>query len=248
MTRWSGVSLVLLDVEGTTTPIAFVHGVLFPFARARLGEWLSRHAGTDLRRDVVETLRAERAAACARGEAVPEWPRSAGDDNGDEAVVAYATGLMDRDHKSPGLKRWQGLIWEEGYRAGLLHGEVYPDVAPAVRRWREAGRDVAIYSSGSELAQRLLFASTADGDLTPLFSGFFDTAVGAKVEPNSYRTIAAALAHEPAATLFVSDVTRELAAAEAAGCQTLLSIRPGNPAQVDASRYASVTSLTDILL
>lgn len=247
MTRSNDVSLVLLDVEGTTTPIAFVHDVLFPFARARLGEWLSRHAGTDLRRDIVETLRTEHAAARARGAAMPDWPRETGGDDGDEAVVAYATGLMNRDQKAPGLKRWQGLIWEEGYRAGLLHGEVFPDVPPAVRRWREGGRDVAIYSSGSELAQRLLFASTAHGDLTPLFSGFFDTAVGAKVEADSYRTIAAALAHEPATTLFVSDVTRELDAADAAGCQTLLSIRPGNPTQIDANRYTPVTSFADIL-
>jgi enolase-phosphatase E1 len=153
---------------------------------------------------------------------------------------------MDRDRKSPALKRWQGLIWEEGYQAGLLHGEVYPDVAPAIRRWRASGIDVAIYSSGSELAQRRLFASTAEGDLTPLFSGFFDTAVGPKVEAASYRRIVSALAHEPASTLFVSDVTRELRAAEAAGCQTRLCVRPGNAIQPDADRYASVTSFAAI--
>ncbi|MEO8482412.1 MAG: acireductone synthase [Acidobacteriota bacterium] len=238
------VRLVLLDIEGTTTPIAFVHDVLFPFARLRLGDWLTRHAGTDSRRDIVETLRVEHAADLARGEAVgPGY-----DNQDDNAVVAYATWLMDRDRKSPGLKRWQGLIWEEGYQAGLLHGEVYPDVPPAIRRWRMSGVDVAIYSSGSELAQRRLFASTAHGDLTPLFSGFFDTAVGPKTEPTSYRRIASALAHEPASTLFVSDVTHELRAADAAGCQTRLCLRPGNANQPDAGGYVTLTSFADIQL
>lgn len=240
------VRLVLLDIEGTTTPIAFVHEVLFPFALARLADWLSRHGGTDGRRDVVETLRAEHAADRARGEAVPDWPRDGTSRIDDEAAVAYGVWLMDRDRKSPALKKWQGLIWEEGYQAGLLHGEVYPDVPPAIRGWRARGVDVAIYSSGSELAQRRLFASTSHGDLTPLFSGFFDTAVGPKLEAASYRRIVSALAHEPASTLFVSDVTRELRAAEAAGCQTRLCIRPGNVIQTDADRYTSVTSLAAI--
>ncbi len=240
------VRLVLLDIEGTTTPIAFVHDVLFPFARRRLAEWLARHAGTDAHRDVVETLRTEHAADRARGERVPDWSGDRTNRADDEAAVAYGSWLMDRDRKSPALKHWQGLIWEEGYQAGLLHGEVYSDVPPAIRRWRANGVDVAIYSSGSELAQRRLFASTPHDDLTPLFSGFFDTAVGPKVEASSYGRIVAALAHDPASTLFVSDVTRELDAAEAAGCQTRLCLRPGNALQPDAARYASVTSLAAI--
>lgn len=240
------VRLVLLDIEGTTTPIAFVHDVLFPFARRRLAEWLARHAGTDVRRDVVETLRTEHAADRAHGARVPDWPVERTSRGDDEAAVAYGLWLMDRDRKSPALKHWQGLIWEEGYQAGLLQGQVYADVPPAIRQWRANGVDVAIYSSGSELAQRRLFASTPDGDLTPLFSGFFDTAVGPKVEASSYRRIVSALAHDPVSTLFVSDVTRELDAAEAAGCQTRLCLRPGNAVQPDAARYVSVTSFAAI--
>jgi enolase-phosphatase E1 len=240
------VRLVLLDIEGTTTPIAFVHEILFPFARARLADWLSRHDGADVHRDVVEMLRVEHAVDRARGEGVPDWTPNAGNAADDQAAVAYGAWLMERDRKSPALKHWQGLIWEEGYQAGLLHGEVYPDVAPALRRWRAGGIDVAIYSSGSELAQRRLFASTAEGDLTPLFSGFFDTTVGPKIEADSYRRIASALAHDPESTLFVSDVTRELRAAETAGCRSVLCIRPGNAVQPDASRYVTVTSFAGI--
>jgi len=184
----------------------------------------------------------------AVGRPVPVWPRDSASASDDEAgAVAYATWLMDDDRKSPALKHWQGLIWEEGYQAGLLHGEVYEDVPPAIRRWRDAGIDVAIYSSGSELAQRRLFASTGHGDLTPLVVGFFDTRVGAKVEPASYLRIAAALGHTPAEVLFVSDVTRELRAAADAGCRTVLSLRPGNPTQPDADAHLQVRSFEDIL-
>jgi len=90
---------------------------------------------------------------------------------------------------------------------------------------------VAIYSSGSELAQRLLFGSTGDGDLTPLLSRYFDTRVGAKTSAESYQRIAGELGCEPGALLFVSDVTAELDAARVAGCQTVLCVRPGNHAQ-----------------
>jgi enolase-phosphatase E1 len=245
------VRLILLDIEGTTTPIAFVHDVLFPFARARLADWLVRHAGTSASRGVIEALRTEHARDVARGEPTgapwpPDTPGPAGEARTQAAVVAYASHLMTLDRKSTALKHWQGLIWEEGYQAGLLHGEVYPDVPPAMRRWRAAGVDVAIYSSGSELAQRRLFASTEYGDLTPLISAFFDTAVGPKTEADSYRRIAAALGHEPSAIVFVSDLVRELDAARAAGCQTRLSLRPGNAPQPDAGRHAAVASLLDL--
>lgn len=191
-----GVRVVLLDIEGTTTPIAFVHDVLFPYARARIGR---------------------------------EWHAA-----------------MDRDEKSGELKRLQGLIWEQGYRAGELHGEVFPDVAPAIRRWRAAGVRVAIYSSGSELAQRLLFGSTAEGDLAALMDGFFDTAVGPKKAAASYAAIAGRLACAPREILFVSDVTAELAAAAEAGCQVVLSLRPGNAPQPEAERYEVIRSFDDL--
>jgi enolase-phosphatase E1 len=148
-----------------------------------------------------------------------------------EWAAAYAEWLMERDRKSPGLKLLQGRIWERGYRAGVLKGEMFPDVAPALRRWRDAGLDVAVYSSGSELAQRLIFGSTADGDLTRLVSRFFDTAVGAKNTPDSYRRIASALGRSPDRCLFISDVSAELDAARSAGYAVRLCVRPGNRPQ-----------------
>ena len=138
---------------------------------------------------------------------------------------------MDRDRKSPGLKQLQGLVWQRGYRDGELKGDVFDDVPPALERWRARGVDVAIYSSGSVLAQQLLFSTTPYGDLTSHISNFFDTSSGAKTSPESYARIAAALERSTGQMLFVSDVTAEVDAARSAGCQVALSVRPGNAAQ-----------------
>jgi enolase-phosphatase E1 len=136
---------------------------------------------------------------------------------------------MERDRKSTALKSLQGRIWEAGFRGGTLVGPVYPDVAPALRRWKADGLEVCIFSSGSVLAQRLLFAHSSAGDLTPLLADFFDTTSGPKREPESYRRIAAVRRRAAAEWLFLSDVTEELDAARAAGMQTALVVRPGRP-------------------
>ena len=145
------------------------------------------------------------------------------------AVAAHVHWLMDRDQKSTGLKSLQGKIWEEGYRAGDLRGEVYPDVPPALERWRRQGIDIAIFSSGSVQAQRSLFASTAAGDLTRFIRAYFDTTTGPKTAPDSYARIAAALERSPSEVLFLSDVGAELDAAGTAGMRTALCVRtPGS--------------------
>ena len=218
---------IVLDIEGTTTPIAFVYDVLFPFARRHLRAFLrdeqSRPRPDAVFADAIARLALEWADDVARGNTPPVLTP------GDPA--AYLEWLMDLDRKSPALKSIQGLIWELGYRSGELTSEIFDDVGPALERWRGAGLRVAIYSSGSVLAQRLLFGHTPAGDLTPLFSGFFDTAVGPKTSADSYRTIAAALGCATDRMLFVSDVVVELEAARDAGCRTALAVRPGNPPQ-----------------
>jgi len=241
-----GTRLVLLDIEGTTTPITFVHDVLFPFARRNLTGWCRTFAGSDAYRDVVQRLAAEHAIDRSQDGSVPPWIEETPETE-QVSLAAYVSWLMDRDRKSPGLKLLQGLIWEEGYKAGRLHGTVYPDVPAAMRRWRTAGIDVAIYSSGSELAQRRLFASTEHGDLTPLIVGFFDTAVGAKHDPESYRRIIAAVNRSASAVLFISDATAELDAAAKVGCDVMLSLRSGNPPQRGAERFPRIASLDEIV-
>lgn len=238
-----GVRVILLDIEGTTTPIAFVHTRLFSYAREHLDRYLNAHLSDDAVQDGLRRLAQERAAEPDTG--APPW-RAGSAAEVRASASAYALWLMDRDRKSPALKLLQGLIWEEGYQAGELRGEVFPDVPGSIARWRDDGFIVAIYSSGSELAQRRLFGSTSNGDLTPLIAGFFDTAVGPKMEPDSYRHIAMLLGVPAAAVLFVSDVTAELAAARAAGCHTRLCIRPGNAPQPDATQFDQIKSLDDL--
>ena len=136
--------------------------------------------------------------------------------------------LMDRDEKVGPLKAIQGRIWEEGYRSGALQGQVFPDVPGHFERWHQAGDSVNIYSSGSVLAQKLLFGHAQGGDLTRYLNSYYDTGVGPKKEADSYRRIAAELG---GTGLFATDVVAEAEAAHAAGWQVVILDRPGNPVQ-----------------
>ena len=230
-----GIRVVLLDIEGTTTPIAFVHERLFSHARSHLDSFLLANWTTADVQQIAAQLKAEYSQD-EKAEGLPLW-RDLTADQARDSVASYVRWLMDRDRKSPGLKALQGLIWQSAYSAGELKGEVFDDVPRALARWRDQDLRVAIYSSGSALAQRLLFASTCYGDLTPQISAFFDTSVGAKRDSGSYQRIAAALDCEPAELLFVSDITAELQAAETAGCAVMLCIRSGNAPQPGADRF-----------
>ena len=223
-----GVRGVVLDVEGTTTPISFVYDVLFPYARTHLREFLETHDPSGLLAEVARELREEHAADVARGDAPPPLPADLSSGNATD-LEPYVLWLMDRDRKSPGLKQLQGMIWQQGFADGTLRGELFPDVPTALERWRTSSIEVAIYSSGSVLAQRLIFGHTPVGDLTPRISQFFDATIGAKRSADSYRHIAAELKREPEELLFLSDVHAELSAARAAGFKTMLCVRPGNP-------------------
>jgi enolase-phosphatase E1 len=215
---------IVLDIEGTTTPIEFVYTVLFPYARAHAPGYLQREGNGSALRPTLERLHAEQRDDVGRGLGPPA------------PIAEYIGWLMDQDRKSPGLKALQGLVWREGFESGELHGEVYPDVLPALERWRAHGLEIYIYSSGSVLAQQLLFGSTAGGDLTRYLAGYFDTAVGPKTSAASYRAIAAAIHTSPSATLFISDVVGELDAAGAAGLSTVLCVRgrDGQLPEIDA--------------
>ena len=221
---------ILLDIEGTTTPIAFVYDVLFPFARQNAAEYLEHTV------ENLGTLKSEYGEDVKTGLNPPPWS---------DVPIDYVRWLMNQDRKSTGLKQLQGRIWEKGYREGTLKGEVFPDVPPALERWRAEEIDVRIFSSGSVLAQKLLFSSTAAGDLTRLLKGHFDTTTGPKADPQSYRRIAARFALAPSEIVFVSDITRELDAARIAGLQTILCVRPGNAAQ-DPNGHPSIRSFDEI--
>jgi enolase-phosphatase E1 len=219
---------ILLDIEGTTTPVSFVYDVLFPFARAHAGEHLANEDLSLLRREHDHDVRSALSP--------PPWS---------EPPLEYVNWLMDQDRKSTGLKALQGKIWQDGYARGELHGVVFSDVPPAFQRWRERGIDVRIFSSGSVLAQRLIFSTTSAGDLTAFLNGYFDTTTGPKTEPSSYAQIAKRFELNPSEILFISDITRELNAARQAGMMTRLCIRPGNAPQ-PAQFHRSISTFDEI--
>ena len=238
---------ILLDIEGTTTPIRFVTEVLFPYARQHLRSHIEQHAGTDQHDGIFTALREEHASALRAGENVTPWA--------DEpptarlaAAAAFVEWLMDRDRKSTALKELQGKIWEEGFRRGELVGDVFPDVRPALLRWRNDRVYVGIFSSGSVLAQQLLFRHSSDGDLTGFLQGYFDTRVGPKGDSDSYRRIAESVGLPSVQVMFLSDVTRELDAARAAGMQVRLVVRPGNAAASPDHGYQVIRSFDELLL
>jgi 2,3-diketo-5-methylthio-1-phosphopentane phosphatase len=238
----AGPGAILLDIEGTTTPIAFVTRQLFPYVRTHLRSHLERHERSAAYEKLFASLRAEHAAAVRRAEAPPPWVE-APQSSRVSAIATCVEWLMDRDRKSPALKELQGRIWDDGYRRGELVGEIFPDVPGALRRWQERGVPVGIFSSGSVQAQQLLFGHSSAGDLSPLLRWFFDTQVGPKIDPDSYRTIARAMEISPGSILFVSDIAGELTAARAAGLQVRLSVRPGNAPLPERHDFEVTTSL-----
>ncbi len=207
MTSHPELSALLLDIEGTTTSIAFVYETLFPYARVALPAFVEARWDDPRVRD---------AAALMGADATPG------------AATERALALMDADVKDTGLKALQGMVWREGFESGDLRGHVFEDVAPVLRALHGRGVTLAIYSSGSVEAQKLLFGYSVAGDLGALMSGFFDTTTGPKKAPESYAAIAAALALPPAAILFLSDNPAELEAATAAGLRAMALARPGN--------------------
>lgn len=246
------VRAVLLDIEGTTTPIAFVHDVLFSYARTHVKNFLAANFGSAEIREDLALLRDEHACDSEQGLEPPALARASREDEAgshdDEvgSMADYVCWLIDRDRKSAGLKSLQGKIWERGYVEGTLKAPVFADVAPALGRWHDAGLKIGIYSSGSVLAQKLLFEHTESGDLTRFIDRYFDTSSGAKTKAESYRRIASDFGLRERALLFVSDVAAELDAAGEAGMQTLLCVRPGNTPQPSREGRSVVHSFDDI--
>lgn len=205
------IKAILTDIEGTTSAVSFVFDVLFPYAARHLPGFVSEHAGDPAVAEQVEAVRRE------SGE--PEASV--------ERVVAILLEWIAEDRKATPLKALQGMVWEQGYRAGQLKGHVYPDAVEALRRWHAEGYRLYVYSSGSIQAQKLIFGCSEAGDLSPLFSGYFDTTSGPKREAGSYRRIVEAIGLPAEEVLFLSDVVQELDAAREAGLPTIGLAREG---------------------
>ncbi len=207
---------VLLDIEGTTTAISFVYDVLFPFAAKSLPTF------------IVESWQEPAVARACQSVLADATPEERAMDV-QVAVIAIVQRQMAGDIKAQGLKMLQGLVWREGYESGQVLGHVYADVAPQFATWHAAGRKIAIYSSGSVLAQRLLFRHSLAGDLTPFLAGHYDTSSGPKREAASYAAIAQHWGIDVRDIIFGTDQPAEAEAATAAGMYAVLLMRPGNP-------------------
>jgi enolase-phosphatase E1 len=202
------IQAIVVDIEGTTSSIAFVHDTLFPYARERMHAFLRAHAEDP---EVLAHMQAvAEEAGCA-----PE----------PDAVAAELLAWMDADRKATPLKAVQGMIWEQGYAEGNLQGHVYPDTPEWLHAWHTRGLALYVYSSGSAAAQKLIFGHSVAGDLRGYFSGFFDTRVGGKKEASSYDAIRSRIGLAASEILFLSDVGAELDAAAAAGLQTCQLLR-----------------------
>lgn len=227
----TGAQAVLTDIEGTTSSIAFVQDVLFPYARERLPRFIDAHrADAEVQRWLDATAR----------EAGIDDPRS-------RRVVDTLLRWIDEDRKATPLKALQGMIWQAGYAAGDYRAHVYPEVPDRLRQWKSGGLGLYVYSSGSVAAQRLFFAHTEAGDLSPLFTGWFDTEIGGKRERGSYLRIAEAIGRAPPAIVFLSDVAAELNAARGAGLQTVHVCRPPEHC-LHTDTHACVGSFDEIVI
>lgn len=207
---------ILTDIEGTTSSLAFVKEVLFPYATKKLPAWLNDNASDP-------AVRREIAAVAG------EIERPASDI---DAVSQQLLEWINQDVKATPLKALQGMLWKSGYESGDYRAHVYEDAYRVLQDWNAARTPLYVYSSGSVQAQELFFQYSRYGDLRPLFTGYFDTTTGPKSEEDSYRKIAVSIGLPAADILFLSDAESEIAAALAAGMQAVLVIR-GEDSRID---------------
>lgn len=220
------VKAILTDIEGTTSSIAFVFEVLFPYAQKHLPDYVRACAAQDPHSPLLQAVRVEAQEL----------------DADTERLIAILANWMEQDVKATSLKTLQGLVWQQGYSSGEIKGHVYPDAVSALQAWQQQGYRLYVYSSGSVQAQKLIFGYSSAGDLTPLFSGYFDTTSGHKREQASYTNIAQALGLPAEQILFLSDVLEELDAAYAAGMRTCGLVRAGGV----LTGHLNVNSFADI--
>lgn len=199
------IGAILTDIEGTTSSISFVKDVLFPYARRVLPGFVRQHGQRPDVRQWLDQVALEHGSICS-----------------DEVIVETLQGWIDQDRKHTALKALQGMIWDAGYRDADFTAHIYPDTVPMLQQWRARGLPLYVYSSGSVPAQKLFFGHSDAGDLTSLFSGWFDTETGGKREAESYKRIADAIGMPAQNILFLSDVVEELDAARTAGMHTRL--------------------------
>ena len=228
MSQTRQIKAIVTDIEGTTSSLSFVKDVLFPYARSHIGEFIHQYSGEQAVASLIEDVRKEASEPLSL-----------------DGVIQTLEQWIDTDKKITPLKTLQGLLWETGYQQGDFKGHIYLDAKQQLEQWHQQGIKLYVYSSGSVYAQKLLFGYTEYGDLNYLFNGYFDTRIGAKIEPESYRHIADTIKLPAREILFLSDVKPELDAAKAAEMQTIWLVRDGDiDAQASHSQVKDFSAIT----
>lgn len=241
--------VIVLDIEGTTTPITFVADVLFPYARKNSAAFLSSTYESSETQEDISLLRKQIEEDIKSGVsgAVPVPAAEAGKEAVVAALVANIEEMIKADRKITALKQLQGHIWRVGYEKGELKGEFFEDTPLALKKWAEAGTKVYIYSSGSREAQRLIFGYTKFGDLRKYISGYFDTTTGNKREARSYTEISLSVGVDsPAKITFATDIVAEAEAAVTAGLKAVVLSRPGNSPLPSGHGFTVLSSLLEL--
>lgn len=236
MQKISNIRYILTDIEGTTTSVSFVFEVLFPYFKQHFKEYVTQNSSQEFIKDnfelVKKTIQEEENITLNFSEIIDK--------------ILY---WVDIDRKHTALKNLQGLVWKLGYEKGELKGHIYPDVLQNLKKWYENKIQLGIYSSGSVAAQKLLFGSSMEGDLTSYFSHYFDTKVGGKRETLSYQNIFQEIKNKidilPNNILFLSDIEQELDAAKEANFQTLQLVRADTKA---SQKHNIVYSFDEIVI
>ena len=217
------IKAIVTDIEGTTSSLSFVKDILFPYASINLPDYVREHTHKPEVKVQLDAVREE-----------------IGQEADDEMVIAQLLQWIAEDKKATPLKALQGLIWEQGYVDGDFHGHIYKDAYEQLKAWHAQGIKLYVYSSGSVYAQKLLYGHTTYGNLTSLFSGYFDTNIGTKTETASYQAIVKELDLKADEILFLSDIETELDAAKQVGMQTCWLVR-----EADIDLNASHTQVKD---
>lgn len=223
------IDAILTDIEGTTTSISFVHDVLFPYAKQNVFQYLKDHRQEP---EVENIMQQVQQIACL-------------DDGSIDTVATELLHWMEQDKKITPLKSLQGMMWRQGYKEGFFKGHVYRDAYEGLLRFKALGLPLYVYSSGSIPAQKLLFGYSLYGDMTPLFSGYFDTRIGGKKDPLSYEKIAQEIGVERQRILFLTDSLEEIDAAKKAGLQVIWVEREKKDCNPSSH---SVSSFDEIIL
>ncbi|XP_050526046.1 enolase-phosphatase E1 [Daktulosphaira vitifoliae] len=222
-------TVILLDIEGTITPMNFVKDVLFPYITSVLEDYINTNWHEKEFKEDLELLKQQAQFDLSLPGFVPIE-----NDKGNiqkESIKNNILWQMKNDRKTTALKQLQGHIWKYGYESNNLVGDIFSDVPPVLSELIDKGKKIYTYSSGSTEAQKYLFQYSCWGNISSLFTKYFDTKIGSKQEETSYQNIAKEIGVKCDDILFLTDVVEEAEAANRAGCNVVILIRPGNSLQ-----------------